>query len=226
MVGEGDRIGVVSGPPDLVVVVAGGPTAPIGGLELPRADLVIAADSGLHHALALGLQVDVLVGDLDSADPDLVARHEGRIVRHSTDKDATDLELALDEAVAHRPRQVFVIASAEGRLDHALAGLLLLAKPAYAGVVIDAVVDRTLVHVVHGRRRLAATPGELLTLVAVGGRVELERTEGLRWPLVDDVLLPSSTRGVSNIAVADEVEISLRSGTLLALRPAPPAADW
>ncbi len=200
-----------------VVVVAGGPTGP-DGITVPSADLVVAADSGLHHALALGLSVDVLIGDLDSVDPALVAR-AGRVVQHPADKDATDLELALDEALRLAPDRVFVVASAGGRLDHAVAGLLLLANPAYAAVELDAVVDRTLVHVAHGPRSFPATPGEIVTLLAVGGPVHLRRTGGLRWPLEEDVLLPASSRGVSNEVVAEVVELDVAAGALLVLRP-------
>jgi thiamine pyrophosphokinase len=209
---------VVTARPRLVVVVAGGPPA-ADPPPLPAPDLVIAADSGLHHALALGLRVDVLVGDLDSVDPTLVGQ-AGRVERHPVDKDATDLELALDLAMRHEPERVFVVASAGGRLDHALAGLLLLANPAYAGTILDAVIDRTLVHVLHGPRTLVATPGELLTLVAVGGPVRVERTSGLRWPLRDEILHPASSRGVSNEVTAGSVELDIAGGALLAIRPA------
>jgi thiamine pyrophosphokinase len=111
------------------------------------------------------------------------------------------------------------VASAGGRLDHAVAGLLLLASSAYAAVELDAVVDRTLVHVAHGPRSFPATPGEIVTLLAVGGPVQLRRTRGLRWPLEEDVLLPASSRGVSNEVVAEVVELDVAAGALLVLRP-------
>ena len=63
----------------------------------PADAFVIAADSGLEHAAALGLSVDVLVGDLDSASASAVRAAEAagvRIERHAVDKEATDLELA------------------------------------------------------------------------------------------------------------------------------------
>jgi thiamine pyrophosphokinase len=84
---------------DAVVVASGeGPE-----LTLPPAETVVAADGGLLRARALGLGVDVVVGDLDSATPEALAAAEAegaRIVRHPQAKDATDLELALDEVVA------------------------------------------------------------------------------------------------------------------------------
>ena len=55
---------------------------------------VIAADSGMDHALALGVEVDLLVGDLDSVLPESIPLAK-RVERHPWDKDVTDLELAL-----------------------------------------------------------------------------------------------------------------------------------
>ena len=52
------------------VVVIGGlpPDRRLAGL-LPTPQVVIAADSGLHHAIDLGLRVTCVVGDMDSVDP-------------------------------------------------------------------------------------------------------------------------------------------------------------
>ncbi len=85
------------------LVFAGGERPPPSAVDgLLAADVVIAADSGLGHALALGCAVDLVVGDLDSVDPDdarRARRPAGAVVeQHPADKDATDLELALDAA--------------------------------------------------------------------------------------------------------------------------------
>ncbi|MGH8979215.1 MAG: thiamine diphosphokinase, partial [Acidimicrobiia bacterium] len=55
------------------LVLAGGDPVDAGLRNvLPDAAFVVAADSGLHLAEGLGLKVDRIVGDLDSADLDLV----------------------------------------------------------------------------------------------------------------------------------------------------------
>ena len=51
-----------------------------------------------------------------------------RIERYPADKDATDLELALDAAIALEPARIVVVGSSGGRLDH-LLGSLLAARP-------------------------------------------------------------------------------------------------
>jgi thiamine pyrophosphokinase len=209
-----------------VIVVAGGDAAPRAALRthLPQPSTVIAADSGLEHAQMLGLHVDRVVGDLDSVDRDALheAVQQGTVVdAHPTEKDQTDLELALDCAAlvaAPSNAPVIVVTSVGGRLDHGLANLLLLASPAYEALRIDAYVDDWLVTVVRARTTLFVGFARLLTLLPVGGAAVGVTTEQLSFPLRDETLTPGTSRGVSNIAEADEVVVDLRAGVLLALR--------
>ena len=59
-----------------IVVIGGDPPHPGVVAHLPSRRIVIAADSGLDHAQALGLQVDLVIGDLDSVSPEALARAE------------------------------------------------------------------------------------------------------------------------------------------------------
>jgi len=69
-------------------------------------DLVIAADSGLDVAVDLGLSPTVLVGDLDSVSERRLAAFRtasGTVIAHPTDKDDTDLALAIGPGlIGHR----------------------------------------------------------------------------------------------------------------------------
>jgi thiamine pyrophosphokinase len=189
---------------------------------VPEGATVVAADRGLEHAEALGLEVAVVVGDFDSASPEAVAAAERagvRIERHSVEKDETDLELALDAALELRPARILVLAGRGGRLDHELSSLLLLAVEKYASAQVDALVGEAQVHVVRGTRVLEGVPGELLTLVPAHGAAEGVRTEGLGYPLQGETLEAGSTRGVSNVFVENTARVTLERGVLLAIRP-------
>ena len=193
---------------------------------LPAGAPVVAADAGLDSALEAGLRVEVAVGDFDSASPAALveATDAGtRVVRHPVAKDATDLELALDEAAALGPRRIVVVGVEDGRLDHLLAGLLLLGAERYARFEIDALLGPATVHMVRGERRLAGERGEFVSLLALHGPAEGVATEGLAYPLHGETLLPGSSRGVSNVFIADEVRIAVERGVLVALRP---GSEW
>ena len=208
---------------EVVVVVSGGDLpAPRAALEVPSGAPVIAADKGLEHALALGLDVTVAVGDFDSASPEAVAVAEAagvRIERHPQEKDATDLELALDPALTMSPARILVLAAEGGRLDHLLSAALLLASERYARSQIDAFVGKARIHVLRGERELEGEPGELLTLLAVNGPAEGVTTEGLAYPLHGETLEPGSSRGVSNVFAARRARVAVERGVVLAIRP-------
>ncbi len=212
-----------------VVVVASGALGSIADEE--RAATVVAADGGLDAAYGLGLRPGLLVGDLDSVSPAALARAEAegvRVERHPEEKDASDLELALDKAVALGADRIRVRLAAGGRLDHELAALLLLASERYASVTMEAQLGETGLHVIRGRRQLVGSPGDLLTLLAVNGPASGVRTHGLRYPLRGETLEPGSTRGLSNVFDESQAEIAVDAGVVIAVHtpgdsPARPA---
>ena len=216
---------------DTVIVVSNGiGPGELDGVRLPAAGHVIAADGGAATALELGLSVDELIGDLDSVSPRdeaRVAEAGGRVHRYPTAKDATDLELALAAAVSREPppRRVVVLGGAGGRLDHLLAGALLLASPDWAGAdatrtQVQAWLGPAKVTVVRGRAGLtAAGPGELVSLLAVGAVARGVTTSGLRYPLDGHDLRPGTTLGVSNEFTGRRATVSVTGGVLLAVQP-------
>jgi thiamine pyrophosphokinase len=206
-----------------VLVFAGGEPVPERvAARLPVNALVIAADSGLAHALALGRHVDLIVGDLDSADPGALntATHAGaEIERHPVEKNQTDLELALRAARARGATRVVVAGGYGGRLDHFLANALALAGPAADGTAVEWVTGAALLTVVRSEAVLRGAPGDVCSLLAVGGPAGGVSTEGLRYPLHREELLPGSTRGISNELTQPVARVSLETGTLLAVQP-------
>jgi thiamine pyrophosphokinase len=196
------------------------------GHEVPGPEgqqvIVVAADSGVEHALALGRRVDLVVGDLDSADPtavDAAVAGGAEVRRYPAEKDQSDLEIALDAARACGSTHVIVVGGYGGRLDHFLANALLLASPAFSDMSIEAFVGEARITVVHDRARLTGAPGDLCSLLAVGGPARGVRTSGLRYPLHAEDLLPGSTRGLSNELAERVATVSLEHGTLLAVQP-------
>jgi thiamine pyrophosphokinase len=205
-------------------VIAGGdaPTATELAVVDRSPDLVVAADSGVGHALDLGLVPDVVVGDFDSAEPEHVERAVAagaRVDRHPVDKDMTDLELALHTARQLGAASVTVLGAGGGRLDHLLANLLLVTHDEFASLAIDAIAGDAIVTVVRGTRTLRGAPGGIVTLLPIGGPATGVSTSGLRWHLTDDELVPASTRGVSNEIVASPATVTVTAGVVIAVQP-------
>jgi thiamine pyrophosphokinase len=184
------------------------------------ATIVIAADGGLGLAAPLGLDVSAVVGDMDSVDPAELAAAEQRgvrIERHPEEKDATDLELALDAAIAAGADDITVVGGSGGRLDHLLANAQLLTSERYDGVSLRWLTPGATVTVCDVKRMATVdgAPGDLVSLIPIAGPVSDIDAVGLRWPLEGAMLDVGSTRGVSNVITAPPVTVSVGDGTLL-----------
>lgn len=207
----------------VVVVFTGGDPLDAGiRSQIPAEAFVIAADSGVEHAAALGCAVHLAVGDFDSVAPEAleaVAAAGARVERHPAAKDATDLELGLLAAVAEKATRVIVVGGHGGRVDHFLANALVLTSPAFAGLQVEALLGPARLVVITDARELRGSPGDLVTLLPVGGPAAGVHTTGLLYPLRGERLLPGSTRGVSNEFAEPVAHVRLETGTLLAVQP-------
>lgn len=207
---------------ETILIFAGG-DSPTESLvdELPDdVDLVVAADSGYDLAVAQGFAVDVLVGDLDSIETEVIPGHV-TVERHPADKNATDLELALEKVMAERPDRVVVVGGAGGRVDHELAAAALLCSERWTLIEqIDWVTDRGWSHVIRGRRVVHGDVGMTISIIPMGGDAHGVTTRGLRWDLSDATLYHGTTHGVSNEFLGPVADIWVGVGCVLAVLPA------
>jgi thiamine pyrophosphokinase len=190
------------------------------------ASLVIAADGGARHALALGLRLDRWVGDGDSITPDDLAALTAAgvaVERVSQEKDASDTELAILAALEAGAEEITILGGLGGpRVDHALTNVAQLEHPALAGRKVNLYDERaariSLLEASGERAIEASLAGridDLVTLVPFGGAAVGVTTAGLRYPLRDETLEPGSSRGLSNVRTAPRASVALRGGRLL-----------
>jgi thiamine pyrophosphokinase len=203
----------------IVTIIAGGEVLlpPTHGSDA----FVIAADSGYDNALGHGVAVDLLVGDMDSVSPDGLAHAEARgipIVRHRTDKDETDLELALGEAVGRGATTIDIHGGEGGAIAHFLGIALGLTSPRWAGTDLTWHTATGRVRVVRPGHPVSVsrTEGRTLSVIPVGDLGGVVVT-GTRWELEDEDLATGSTRGVSNEITDDTANVSIRHGVGLVI---------
>jgi thiamine pyrophosphokinase len=172
----------------------------------------IAADSGMRHAEALGLDVELWVGDFDSAGAELMARFPD-IPRatYPAEKNATDGDLAIAAATA-RGASAFVLAGGlGGQTDHLIGHLGLALRVARAGKPVFLTSgDEEAWPILPGRTTIDAPRGSRLSLVPMG---DLKRLDlgGVKWPLDQADVPVGSSLTLSNVA-SGPVSIALASG--------------
>ncbi|MGQ9683076.1 MAG: thiamine diphosphokinase [Anaerolineae bacterium] len=194
---------------------------------IARADLLICADGGLCHAAAHGWKPQLVVGDLDSAPAELVAEAAAqgvRIERHPCRKDETDTELALRAALAAGAEEVYLLAATGDRLDHALANILMLALPEAAQARVVLLAGRQQVQVIRGEACIEGQPGDLVSLLPIGGDAVGIHTSGLEYALEGETLPFGIPRGVSNVLTQSRATVRVERGLLLAVLT--PTGAW
>ncbi len=187
--------------------------------QLLRADdTIFCADGGTRHALALHVQPNLVIGDMDSAEKAQLQKlqKEGAAVElFPREKNETDLELAINRAIELNPDQIIIVAALGGRLDQTLANITLLADPRLSAldVRLDDGVEE--IFVCRDQAEVRGRSGDLVSLIPWQGAVSDVQTQNLKYPLHREPLFPDKTRGVSNEMLGDSASISIGSGLLL-----------
>lgn len=205
--------------PDLALVVCGGEAPPPSVLRRLAAccGLVLAADSGLNHALAAGLAVDCCVGDMDSFQGDLPP---GLVVhRHPRDKDHSDTWLALELACRLGARRLWLAGGGGGRMDHLLALRDSLARHPAAERWYTAHDEMICIRKYLG---VPVASGSVVSFFAMGAAARV-RSRGLRWPL-DGLVLDRDFCSLSNETLGGRLEVWVDSGAVLMIRALEAAA--
>ncbi len=181
-------------------------------------DYIICADGGTRHALTLGIQPDLIIGDLDSAERGAVQkfRDDGvKVEAFSEDKNETDLELAILRALELHPEHIVIVAALGGRLDQTIANIALLGDSRLAA--LDTRLDDGVeeIFLCRDQAEVHGSSGDLVSLIPWQGAVSEVQTTDLKWVLHKEMLYPDKTRGISNEMIQDTAAISIGSGLLL-----------
>lgn len=203
-----------------VLIVANGHLDPADRAPTEGVDLVIGVDGGARHAQTLGLLPHAVIGDMDSlpaADCAALEAAGTALLAYPPAKDETDLELALLHAVDRGATRITILGARGGRIDHELGNLLLLVHPRLAGIDVRIRAGDQEVILVRERATFHGAPGDLLSLLPVGGDARGVTSTGLAYPLDDETLAFGPARGVSNVFTAPHPAVSLRAGLLFAV---------
>ena len=191
---------------------------------LHEGDFIIAADGGTRHALALGQTPNIIIGDLDSLPANFeLSTFNDDVILYPKDKNETDLELAIQHAIALHPEQIVILAALGGRLDQTLGNIALISNLQLetlrqalgnaCNVKLDDGIEE--VFFCHDETQVNGTSGDIVSLIPWQGEVTGVITTGLKWPLQNETLYPQKTRGISNEMTGDTATIQINSGLLL-----------
>ncbi|MCL1903185.1 MAG: thiamine diphosphokinase [Oscillospiraceae bacterium] len=179
------------------------------------ADYVIAADGGIDN---LQCKADLLIGDFDSAKA-LPADVEQ--IRFPKEKDQSDLELAVAEAIKRGFNCFYIYGALGKRLDHSLASIAVLTALSQRGCTGYLLgTNEIITAVTNSSVTLKPQFNSLVSVFPAGNNASGVSLKGVKYPLENAVLTNGSTLGLSNEIVGDAAFIEVQNGTLIIVNQA------
>ena len=178
---------------------------------------IIAADSGMLHAAALGVTPELWIGDFDSSGSELALkyRHVPRQA-YSAEKDMTDGGLAIADALNKGGRNLILVGGFGGQSDHMLGHVGQIIQLARSGISARLTSGDEEAHPVIPGHTLIDLPSHTrLSLVPLSDLRGLD-VAGVKWPLQQQDVPLGSTLTLSNIAHGP-VRVSLQHGHAVAI---------
>ena len=179
-------------------------------------DYVIAVDGGYRHLEAIGVVPDLVLGDFDSLG--YVPAHP-HVEQFSSNKDETDIELALIRAHTEGYETLVVYGCLGGRLDLSYAVFQLLAQYAQKGLRVFAVGLDCGVTALYGGKQDSLSFSDKarggISAFSASGKAASVDEAGLAYALSQATLLDTEPLGVSNEFIGQPARISVGEGTLL-----------
>lgn len=180
------------------------------------ADLIIAADKGLEAFEAADVEPDLLLGDMDSVDPAVLARFSGRaeMERLPREKDDTDGGHAVAVALARGAKEMTILGALGGRMDHALANLMLLKRAHLGGAFARILDERVSIVRIDQEIILSGAKGDTISLIPIG-EARGVTLEGFYYHSKEELFFDFiHPLGISNVVTEDRARITVREGDL------------
>ncbi|MGB1585591.1 MAG: thiamine diphosphokinase [Thermoplasmatota archaeon] len=207
------------------LVLGGDPPSPADMKLLDACQEVVACDAGAHALLQAERPPTIIVGDLDSLDPEAYKWADALdipIQRHPEKKDQTDGELALDVVLGKQPNGVIILGGHGGRTAMFLANLRLLRRCHEAGLEALMHGQGESIRFVSagGELNLTGRTGSTLNVLPMDGDAVISLI-GTEWEVDHEKLAYGSSRGVSNEIMEDGATIRVHQGLVLVVTEAP-----
>ncbi|MHA1777548.1 MAG: thiamine diphosphokinase [Promethearchaeia archaeon] len=181
-------------------------------LSFTKKTFTIAIDKGLEFLDENQIVPDLILGDFDSVNPDLLKKYEKtNTLSYSSHKDQSDTEIAVNYALNHNYNQIFIINAIGGRLDHDLFNRLILLKaPGKIWLVSSkGCMSALLPQTQYSFPLKTSTVFSLIPLTKCKGVT----ITGCEYPLINQEINPS-TLTLSNISVTS-LSVIFTEGSLL-----------
>ncbi|QCT07931.1 thiamine diphosphokinase [Ruminococcus bovis] len=200
------------------VIISGSPDTNVEEIKslCTNDDFIVCADSGYSFAKKAGLTPNLIIGDFDSLKEELPQNTE--VVKLNTHKDDTDTEHCVMECIRRGYKDFLLLGSIGGRTDHTFANIATLAflsEYNYNGIARNNGEEIRILK--EGSYEMNNKKGLIFSVFPYGCESVNVTYKGAEYMLNNKTLTYNVSRGISNVFVDDEAEITINRGRAILL---------
>ena len=200
------------------VIISGSPDTNVEEIKslCTSDDFIVCADSGYSFAKKAGLTPNLIIGDFDSLKEELPQNTE--VVKLNTHKDDTDTEHCVMECIRRGYKDFLLLGSIGGRTDHTFANIATLAflsEYNYNGIARNNGEEIRILK--EGSYEMNNKKGLIFSVFPYGCESVNVTYKGAEFMLNNKTLTYNVSRGISNVFVDDEAEITINRGRAILL---------
>ncbi len=176
-------------------------------------DFIICADGGLNYLDSLNIKPNLIVGDFDSVDVNLLEKYKNvKIKKYPAEKNFTDTEIAIEEAIACGFNEITIFGATGTRLDHTMANILLIERYIKNDINIRIVDNNNYISILNKDVIISKKVGYYLSIIPISEYIDGITLKGMKYPLIDVKVSRGSTLCISNEIIDDKAEIYIKNG--------------
>ncbi len=182
---------------------------------------IICVDGAGRYLMELDIIPNLLIGDLDSIKPNVLAWMDKNKVpckSFPSRKNATDTELALEYAIGLKAKSITIFGAIGSRQDHTISNILLLHKLLQTNIQGKIINENNVIMMTDSKLEVHGKKGENISIIPLSGSVKGVTLKGLEYPLDNEDLVFGNSLGISNVFTSDMAKITLDQGLLLVIK--------
>lgn len=173
---------------------------------------IIAVDSGYEHLTKHDLKPDVLIGDLDSVNKELIkiAKSDGvEIFEFNKDKDESDFELAINYSISIEAGSITIIGGENGEIDHLFSIYNIISNCKFDNGITW--LYESYIMNFQSTAIFSLPKGEKFSIIPISNLENLN-IEGSKYELHDTFLPKGSSRTLRNESIGKEITVNCSTG--------------
>ena len=202
------------------IIVTGGnkPSKKLLNSYIKSGDLIIGADKGSEYLYDYEIMPNIILGDFDSISEEKLKKIEEKqveIIKFPTEKDYTDTEIAIMEAMKRGADTIYLFGGLGTRADHSLGNIGLLLTTKNKGARLLIVDDHNKMYLADKNMSLNGSQGEIISFHALSDVVKGFEIRGAKYNLNSYDMHLLDPRAVCNEFIDTPINIKYESGELL-----------